>query len=180
MLYIFAVFTLLNPNDYFESKIRQFSYWAVLSRSAIVEYVVNSGCNLRFAVQNLGVSHWDDCYRTYHCPLCMNESDLRSDVHYSGSSESPYRPEFFSGLIFTTAWVVHITAKITFIHAFICSSNIWPSYILNRLLSSLLGRHTQNLSKTVLWNAYVENFPVEELLKSFLLWCLQFPFWGFI
>ena len=33
----------------------------------------------------------------------MNESDLRSDVHYLGSSEFPYRPEFFSGLIFTTA-----------------------------------------------------------------------------
>ena len=44
----------------------------------------------------------------------MNESDPRSDVHYLGSSENkawkkkkknsgPYRPEFFSGLIFTTA-----------------------------------------------------------------------------
>ena len=29
---------------------------------------------------------------------------------------------------------MHITAKITFIHVFIRSSNIWPSYILNRLL----------------------------------------------
>ena len=27
----------------------------------------------------------------------------------------PYRPEFFSGLIFTTAQVVHITARIIFI-----------------------------------------------------------------
>ena len=36
-----------------------------------------------------------------------------------------YRPEFFffSGLIFTTAQVVHITARITFIHVFIGSSN---------------------------------------------------------
>ena len=43
----------------------------------------------------------------------MNESDPRSNVHYLGSSENkawkekkkkiPYRPEFFSGLIFTTA-----------------------------------------------------------------------------
>ena len=40
----------------------------------------------------------------------MNESDLRSDVHYLGSNENkawkkkiPYRPEFFSGLIFITA-----------------------------------------------------------------------------
>ena len=53
----------------------------------------------------------------------MNESDLRSDVHYLGSSENK-------------AWkneTHHITAKITFIHVFIRSSNIWPSYILNRL-----------------------------------------------
>ena len=35
--------------------------------------------------------------------------------------------------IFTTAQVVHITARITFIHVFIRSSNIWLSYILNRL-----------------------------------------------
>ena len=41
----------------------------------------------------------------------MNESDPRSNVHYLGSSENkawswvqiPYRPEFFSGPIFTTA-----------------------------------------------------------------------------
>ena len=42
----------------------------------------------------------------------VNESDPRSNVHYLGSSENkawkeekkiPYRPEFFSGLIFTTA-----------------------------------------------------------------------------
>ena len=37
----------------------------------------------------------------------MNESDSRSNVHYLGSSENKasvlYRPEFFSGLIFTTA-----------------------------------------------------------------------------
>ena len=40
---------------------------------------------------------------------------------------------FFSGFIFTTAQVVCIIAKITFIHVFIRSSNIWLSYILNRL-----------------------------------------------
>ena len=45
-----------------------------------------------------------------------------------------YRPEFFfSGLIFTTAQVVHITARITFIHVFIHHSNIWLSYILSCL-----------------------------------------------
>ena len=32
---------------------------------------------------------------------------------------------FFSGLIFTTAQVMHITARITFIHVFIRSANIW-------------------------------------------------------
>ena len=36
----------------------------------------------------------------------------------------PYRPEYFSGLIITTAPVVHITERITFIHVFIHSSNI--------------------------------------------------------
>ena len=54
-------------------------------------------------------------------------------IHYAPFQESPYRPEFFSGLIFTTAQVVHITTRITFVHVFIRSSNIWLSYILNRL-----------------------------------------------
>ena len=45
----------------------------------------------------------------------------------------PYRPKFFSGLIFTAAQVVYITARITFIHVFIRSSNIWLLYILSRL-----------------------------------------------
>ena len=40
---------------------------------------------------------------------------------------------FFSGLLFTTAQVVHITARITFIHIFIHCSNIWLSYILSCL-----------------------------------------------
>ena len=53
-----------------------------------------------------------------------NESDPRSNVHYLSSGEK--RPEFFffSGLIFTTAQVVHITARITFIPLFIRSSDI--------------------------------------------------------
>ena len=76
----------------------------------------------------------------------MDESDPRSNVHYLSSSENkawkkiqactalvsqkswvhiPYRPEFFSGLIFTTAQVVYITARITFIQVCI-----------------LLGKHT--------------------------------------
>ena len=76
----------------------------------------------------------------------MDESDPRSNVHYLSSSENkawkkiqactalvsqkswvhiPYRPEFLSGLIFTTAQVVYITARITFIQVCI-----------------LLGKHT--------------------------------------
>ena len=47
----------------------------------------------------------------------MNESDLRSDVYYLGSSENK---KLFSHI----SDVVHITAKITFIHVFIRSSNI--------------------------------------------------------
>ena len=35
-------------------------------------------------------------------------------------------------ITFTTAQVVHITARITFIHVFIRSSNIWLSHILSR------------------------------------------------
>ena len=46
--------------------------------------------------------------------LNMNESDLRSDVRYLGSSENK-------------AW------KKNFIHVVSRSSNIWSSYILNRL-----------------------------------------------
>ena len=47
---------------------------------------------------------------------------------------NPVQAWIFSGLIFTTAQVVHITARITFIHVFIRSSNIWLSYILSCLI----------------------------------------------
>ena len=93
----------------------------------------------------------------------VNESDPHSNVHYLSSCEKKawkkLRPIqdlnlwplrywyhtghgfkshtglnfFFSGLIFTTAQVVHITAGITFIHIFIHRSNIWLSYILSCL-----------------------------------------------
>ena len=52
---------------------------------------------------------------------------------------------FFSGLVFTTAQVVCITARITFIHVFICSSNIWLSYILNRLFHHFTGLFRTNI-----------------------------------
>ena len=47
----------------------------------------------------------------YYCDALWNTAAVlqRSWV------QIPYRPEFFSGLIFTTAQVVFITAKITFI-----------------------------------------------------------------
>ena len=65
------------------------------------------------------------------CFVCQTkvyeyESDLDSNEHYLSSSENKawkisglceiqYRPEFFSGLISTTAQVAFITAKIAFI-----------------------------------------------------------------
>ena len=54
----------------------------------------------------------------------MNESDPRSNEHYLSSSENESSENRFksrtglkfSGLIFSTAQVVFITARITFIH----------------------------------------------------------------
>ena len=37
------------------------------------------------------------------------------EINEYGRVQIPYRPEFFSGLVFTTAYVVFITAKIAFI-----------------------------------------------------------------
>ena len=56
----------------------------------------------------------------------------------------------FSGLIFTTAQVVHVSARITFIHVFIRSSNIWISYILSRLL----------ITSRLYWNRHKDQLPV--------------------
>ena len=103
-----------------------------------------------FSLFTRKLKDWDGLF---YFTLFVNESDTRSNVHYLSSSENkawkkfgapvsqrswvqiPYRPEFFSGLIFTTAQVVYITASITFIHVFICSSNIWLSYILSRIFT---------------------------------------------
>ena len=49
---------------------------------------------------------------------------LQRYLSFKSRVQIPYTPEFFSGLIFTTAQVVNITAMITFIHVFIRSSNI--------------------------------------------------------
>ena len=55
----------------------------------------------------------------------------------------PYRPEFFPGLIFTTAQVVHITTRITFIHDWLVPG---PSGTSPRLVSNLpMGGKTRSL-----------------------------------
>ena len=60
-----------------------------------------------------------------------------------------YKPEFFSGLIFTTAQVVYITARITFIFMSLSTtSNIWLSYILSHLYIPMLGCKGLTLLKT--------------------------------
>ena len=41
----------------------------------------------------------------------------------------PYRPEFFSGLIFTTAQVVFITAKIAFIFTSLSAVQIYDFHV---------------------------------------------------
>ena len=47
--------------------------------------------------------------------LCDTGAGPSALVSQRSWVQIPYRPEFFSGLIFTTAQVVHITARITFI-----------------------------------------------------------------
>ena len=59
----------------------------------------------------------------------------------------PYRPDFFSGLIFTTAQVVCITARITFIHVFTRSSNIWLSDILSLLKEDIITMKVEDTKK---------------------------------
>ena len=54
-----------------------------------------------------------------------------SSAHYC-EDHFHSRPEFFLGLIVTAAEVVHITARITFIHVFIRSSNITHGFIWNQ------------------------------------------------
>ena len=61
--------------------------------------------------------------------LNLNESDLRSDVHYLSSSENKAWKKF-RPVRDLNPWPLQY---IRFIHVFIRSWNIWPSYILNRL-----------------------------------------------
>ena len=49
----------------------------------------------------------------------------------------PYRPEFFSGLIFTTAQVVFITAKIAFIFTSLSAVQIYDFHISTVVYSPL-------------------------------------------
>ena len=79
--------------------------------------------------------------------LCAAPVSQRSWV------QIPYRPEFFSGLIFTTAQVVLITARITFIQVFIRSSNTWLSYILS-CMQSVCNLHAICMQSGAPFRAY--------------------------
>ena len=70
------------------------------------------------------VQAWIFFFRPYF-HYCSSSAHYCEDHFHS-------RPEFFSGLIVTAAEVVHITTRITFIHAFIRSSNITHGFIWNQ------------------------------------------------
>ena len=85
----------------------------------------------------------------------VNESDPRSNEHYLSSIENKawkfqscagFEP-IFTTFIFTTAQVVFITARITFIHVFIRSSKRWFSYIHSRLILSMLVYEERDIKK---------------------------------
>ena len=72
----------------------------------------------------------------YHF-VYVNESDPRSNVHYLGSSENKACTRLEPMTSAIPVQCKHITARITLIHVFIRTSNIWLSYILNRLFTTL-------------------------------------------
>ena len=59
---------------------------------------------------------WPLRYRCSALPTELTSQLGAAPVSQRSWVQIPYGPEFFSGLIFTTAQVVHITARITFIH----------------------------------------------------------------
>ena len=63
----------------------------------------------------------------------------------------PYRPESFSGLIFTTAQVVFITVKITSIFTSLSAVQIYDIYIFTVVYSPLHG---------FIWNQHNDQLPV--------------------
>ena len=63
----------------------------------------------------------------------------------------PYRPEFFSGLIFTTAQVVFIIAKISFIFTSLSAVQIYDFHIFTAVYSPLHG---------FIWNQHSDQLPV--------------------
>ena len=63
----------------------------------------------------------------------------------------PYRPESFSGLIFTTAQVVFITVKITSIFTSLSAVQIYDFYIFTVVYSPLHG---------FIWNQHNDQLPV--------------------
>ena len=67
-----------------------------------------------------------------------------------------YRPEFFSGLIFTTAQVVFIIAKITFIFTSLSTVHIYNFHTFTVVDSSLHG---------FIWNQHIDQLPVGSLAQ---------------
>ena len=65
-----------------------------------------------------------------------------------------YRPEFFSGLIFTTAQVVFIIAKITFIFTSLSTVHIYNFHTFTVVDSSL---------HRFIWNQHIDQLPVDSL-----------------
>ena len=62
-----------------------------------------------------------------------------------------YRPEFFSGHIFTTAQVMFITGKIAFIFTSLSAVHIYDFHIFTVIYSSLQG---------IFWNQHKDQLPV--------------------
>ena len=59
----------------------------------------------------------------------MNMKAIFAVMYQSSWVQIPYSPEFFSGLIFTTAEVVFITAKIAFILMSLSAVQIYDFHI---------------------------------------------------
>ena len=59
---------------------------------------------------------------------------------------------------------MHITARITFIHVFICNSNIWLSYILNQVYNMYIrvGQVTKCYMYMQYWYLDEDNLPLKD------------------
>ena len=102
-----------------------------------------NGCLLKFTWQPGEQSDMVWRYSTHN----HNTITLIGIAEVMGSN--PVQAWIFS----TTAQVMHITARINFIHVFIRSSNIWLSYILNSLQLPMSADNT-SLSGSFLRDAW--------------------------